>query len=85
MSLAMSSTLSISSARHRLRMREIETQPVGRNQRALLRDVIAQHLAQRLVQQMRGRVVLPDVRRGARDRPSSNSWIADLDRPLLHL
>ena len=30
---------------HRLRMRKIETQTVGRHQRAFLRDVIAQHLA----------------------------------------
>ena len=45
---------------HRLRMREIEAQPVRRDQRALLRDVVAEHLAQRLVQQMRGRMVAPD-------------------------
>ena len=56
-SLAMSSTFSISSARHRLGMREVEAQPVGRDQRALLRDVIAEHLAQRLVQQMRRRMI----------------------------
>ena len=36
---------------HRLRMREIETQAIGRDQRALLRHVIAENLAQRLVQQ----------------------------------
>ena len=59
-SLAMSSTCSISSRRHRLGMREVEAQPVGRDQRALLRDVIAQHLAQRLVQQMRRGMVLAD-------------------------
>ncbi len=46
--------------RHRLGMREVEPQPVGRHQRALLRDVIAEHLAQRLVQQMRRRMVLAD-------------------------
>ena len=54
--------------RHRLRMREVEAQPVGRDQRALLRDVIAQHLAQRLVQQMRRRMVAADARCGGRDR-----------------
>ena len=47
---------------HRLGMREVEAQPVGRDQRALLRDVIAQHLAQRLVQQMGGGVVGADMR-----------------------
>ncbi len=41
-------------------MREVETQPVGRDQRALLRHVIAEHLAQRFVQQMRRRMVFPD-------------------------
>ena len=45
----------------RLGVREIEAQPVGRDQRALLRDMIAEHLAQRLVQQMRRRMVAADV------------------------
>ena len=45
---------------HRLGMREVEAQAVGRDQRALLRHVIAEHLAQRLVQKMRGRMILPD-------------------------
>jgi hypothetical protein len=45
-------------------MREVEAQPVGRDQRALLRDVIAEHLAQRLVQQMgRGMVGADRARR----------------------
>ena len=44
-------------------MREVEPQPVGRDQRALLRDVIAEHLAQRLVQKMRRRMIGAD--RGA--------------------
>ena len=38
-------------------VREVEAQAVRRNQRALLRDVRAQHLAQRRVQQMGGGVV----------------------------
>ena len=42
-------------------MGEVEAQPVGRNQRALLRHVIAQHLAQRLVQKVRGRMISPDA------------------------
>ena len=46
--------------RHRLGMREVEPQPVGRDQRALLRDVVAEHLAQRLVQQMGRRMVRAD-------------------------
>ncbi len=58
-------------------MREVEAQPVGRHQRALLRDVIAQHLAQRLVQQMRRGMVradgaaagVIDVERERRRRP----------------
>ncbi len=44
-------------------MAEVEAQPVGRVERAALRDVVAQRLAQRLVQQVRGRVVGAD--RGA--------------------
>ena len=43
-------------------MREVEAQPVGRYQRALLRDMIAEHLAQRLVQQMRRGMVGADRR-----------------------
>jgi hypothetical protein len=46
--------------RHRLGMAEIETQPVGRVQRAALRDMIAKRAAQRLVQQVGGRVVGAD-------------------------
>jgi hypothetical protein len=48
--------------RDRLGMREVEAQAVGRDQRALLRHVIAEHLAQRLVQQMRRRMVGADCR-----------------------
>ena len=61
-SLAMSSMRRSSSARDRLRMREVEAQPLRRHQRAALRDVIAEHLAQRLVQQMRRRMVGADRR-----------------------
>ncbi len=38
-------------------MREVEAQPIRRDQRALLLDMRAQHLAQRSMQQVRGRVV----------------------------
>src|SRR5690606_34075003 len=41
----------------RLEMREVEAQPVGRDQRALLGDVGAQHRAQHGMQQMSGRMV----------------------------
>jgi hypothetical protein len=40
-----------------LEVGEVEAQLVGRDQRALLRDMRAEHLAQRGVQQMRGGVV----------------------------
>ena len=41
----------------RLGMGEVEAQPVRRDQRALLRDMIAEHVAQRLVQNMRRRMI----------------------------
>ena len=63
MALTRSSTARDLRWRHRPRMGEIEAQPLGRDQRALLRHVRPKHLAQRLVQQMGGRVV--GARRGA--------------------
>ena len=71
--------------RHRLGMREVEAQPVGRDQRTLLRHVIAQHLAQRFVQQMRRGMVLRGSPRGGHDRPRAPAPIADLERALLDL
>ena len=65
-------------------MREVEAQPVRRNQRAFLRDVIAEHLAQRLMQQMRRRVVGAD-RRAARVIDGERERLANLQRPLFHL
>ncbi len=44
--------------RHFLRMAEVKAQPFFSNIRASLDDVIAEHVAQRLVGQMRRRVVL---------------------------
>ena len=44
----------------RLVVREVEAQPVGRDQRAGLLDVVAEHLAQRVVQQVGGGVVAAD-------------------------
>jgi hypothetical protein len=46
--------------RHRLEVREVEAQAVGRDERALLRDVRAEHLAQGSMQQVRGRVIQHD-------------------------
>ena len=43
-------------------MAYVEPQPVGRDQRALLRDVIAEGAAERRVKQVRGRVVGPKRR-----------------------
>ncbi len=43
--------------RHRLGMAEIEAQPLGRHQRALLRDMRPQHTLQRGMQQMGGGVI----------------------------
>src|SRR5690625_1501903 len=45
---------------HRLLMGEIEAQPIRCHQRAPLRDMLAKLLAERLMQQMGGRVVCPD-------------------------
>ena len=56
----MSSTARDLVRRDRLRMREIEAQAVGRDQRALLRDMRAERLAQRRVEEMRRRVVGAD-------------------------
>src|SRR5690606_15529305 len=43
----------------RLRVREVEAQPIRRDERARLADVRAQHLSQRGVEQVRGRVIAP--------------------------
>ena len=51
------------SRRHRPRMGEVEAEPPGLDQRALLRNVQPKHLAQRLVQEMRGGMI--GARRGA--------------------
>ena len=49
-------------AGERLRIAEVEAQPVGGDQRALLFDMIAEHVAQRRVQQVGGGVIQGDVR-----------------------
>src|SRR5262249_43506562 len=69
--------------RHWFRMGEIEPQPVRGNEGALLRDVIAQHLPQRFMQKMRGRMVLPN---GITTRVVNlqQQRITNFDRPLPH-
>ena len=52
----------------RLVVAEVEAQPVGRDQRALLLDVVAEHLAQRPVQEVGRRCGCGGWRRGARRR-----------------
>ena len=42
---------------HRLGMREVETQPIRRDERALLLHMVAEHLPQRLVQDVRRGVI----------------------------
>ena len=75
-------------------MGDVEAQPVGRDERALLRDMIAEHEAQRLVQDM-GRGMIgadrgargvidreldrqPDARRALDDRDLMDDEIAEL-------
>ena len=55
--LTSASIARMSSGVERARMAEIEAQPVGRHQRALLRHMLAEPAAQRLVQQMRHRMI----------------------------
>ena len=69
--------------RQRRGLGDVETQPVGCDERTLLRDVVAQTAAQRFVQQMRGRMV------GARAVAALHvdaqfDEVADLDRALRH-
>ncbi len=68
--------------RHRLLVREVEAQALGRNERALLRDVRAEHLAQGLVQEMRRRVV-GARRRAARVIDLKLDGVAGLEAALL--
>ena len=79
---------------HRLGMGEVEAQPVGRDEAAALGDVIAERPAQRLVQQMRGRMVGADraaavvvdrqLRRGAaRELALLDPAVVDEDAGLL--
>src|SRR5690606_19688861 len=67
----------------RLVVAEVEPQPVGRDQRALLLDVLAQHLAQGPVEDVGAGVVAPDgVAPLAVD--AGVGLLADLDRALPH-
>ena len=71
-------------ARHRRGVREVETEIVGLDQRALLRDVLAQTVAQRRMQQVRRRMVGADL--GAAHAVDLQFGdVADLGRPRDHL
>ena len=66
-----------------LRMAEIEAQPVGRDERALLRHMLAKAVAQRLMQEVRDRVI------GAQASPAlaidaQLDRLADLQRAVPH-
>ena len=68
----------------RLGVADVETQTIGRDQRALLRDVRAEMAAQRLVQQMRRRMMRAQL--GAADRiDGHDDVVADLDLALVDL
>ncbi len=70
--------------RNRLGVADVEAQPVGRHQRALLGDVLAEMAAQRLVQQMRRRMVGAQL--GAADRVDGHDHVvADFQFALLDL
>ena len=81
--LAMSSTALDLGGAHRLVVREVEAQPIGRHQRTLLRHVIAEHLAQRLVQEMGRGMVAREWPRGARDRRRDAAASPTFERPCL--
>ena len=67
---------------HGLGVREVEAQAVGRDHRALLGDVSAEHLAQRLVQEM-GRGVVGARRRAAAVIDDQLGEITSFERTLL--
>ena len=78
------STSVSSASRDRLRVAEVEPQPVGRDERALLGDVVAERQPQRLVQQMGRRMVAAD-RAAARVVDGERQRVADRHRALAHL
>src|SRR5580704_1956385 len=69
---------------HRREVREVEAQPIGRDQRAFLRDVVAEHVLERVVEQVRGRVVRADPL-AARVVDVELDLVADAQRPGLDL
>ncbi len=75
-------------ARNRLRMGNVETQAFRLDQRTLLRHVIAKHLAQGLVQQMRCRMVGADASAAelvdSQERRPAHSHVAFLQRAKMH-
>ena len=59
-------------AGERLRIAEVEAQPVGGDQRALLFDMLAEHIAQCGVQQVGGGVIQGDIRSALRVDAGAN-------------
>ena len=70
--------------RDRRVVREVETQPIGRHERALLLDMLAKDLPQRRVQQMRRRVIGLDGL-AARGIHLRGKLVADLDETAADL
>jgi hypothetical protein len=66
-------------SRHRLSVAEVEAEAIGFDERALLRDMRPQHIAQRRMQQVRRRVVGADLC-AARVIDFQRCFVADLDR-----
>ena len=69
--------------RHRLLVREIESEAPGLDQRAFLGHMGPEHLAQRLMQEMGGRVMRAG-RRAVRMVHVELDLVADFQRALLH-
>ena len=68
---------------HGLLVREIESEPPGLDQRALLRHMSSQHLAQRLMQEV-GRRMMGAGRQAARVVHFEQHFVADLQCALFH-
>src|SRR5262249_53359607 len=70
--------------RKRTRMAEVEAEPIGCDQRALLRHMLAQAAAQRLMQEVRHRVVGAKLRAAALVDTELDE-VAQLERAMRHL
>ena len=83
--LTRSSTWRFCSVGHRREVREVEAQAIGRDERALLRDVIAEHLLERVVQEVRRRVVRADPLAARRRRPRTSTLSPTASAPVVDL